>query len=421
MPSSSETPSPATSSLDSSPESTTTTLYRAAIGPINSDYYLPVFTRFETANRAGPSWNWSACLYTLNWMLFRHLWTAAFVYVAALLTTIILVFGIGRLMFHPSEMTEMGLLLTVGTLSFVLPGIFGNALFHAASRKKMAAALSGTSTLQDACTLLNKQAASRRHFVWLALVNLVLAGAAAGLYLAFSQSSTLQLAHQETAQEHAQAQGKANMASAAVSPPASAASAPVPIVIAASPLPAPKASETAPCHDCNSDTTPNQAKASAATAPPAKATSATESATAPRYTPPAVAISAPRRPAVATAPMPKDPASSKALSPTPPASAPKTSATTLEPPATRLKVSAAERAKAPRYYINVGLFAVETNAINAHAKLAQAGLPVKTQQVKTPQGPLKRVRVGPFATQSEADEAAKKISDLELDAVITVR
>jgi len=44
------------------------------IGPVNTDYCLPLFTRFEATDQPGSSWNWAANLYTLNCMAFRHLW-----------------------------------------------------------------------------------------------------------------------------------------------------------------------------------------------------------------------------------------------------------------------------------------------------------------------------------------------------------
>ncbi|HEY8908326.1 MAG TPA: sporulation protein, partial [Rhodoferax sp.] len=63
-----------TVTLDTSPSMAMTTLYGAAIGPIGSDYYLPIFERFEAVGQGTLSWNWSACLYNLNWMIFRGLW-----------------------------------------------------------------------------------------------------------------------------------------------------------------------------------------------------------------------------------------------------------------------------------------------------------------------------------------------------------
>jgi cell division septation protein DedD len=70
------------------------------------------------------------------------------------------------------------------------------------------------------------------------------------------------------------------------------------------------------------------------------------------------------------------------------------------------------------YYINVGLFAVLDNGINAHRKLESAGLPALSDSVTSRKGELTRVRVGPFATRAQADAAAKKILALKLEAVV---
>ncbi|NDP38938.1 MAG: SPOR domain-containing protein [Rhodoferax sp.] len=177
--------SPEITRLDRSPESATAALYRAAIGPINTGYYVPVFARFEAAGRAGPSWNWAASLYTLNWMIFRRLWAAAGVYVTVVLGLFLLVFGMGRLLLHGSEAVDVVLLGVCCGLSYVLPGVFGNSIFHAKSRQQMAAALSATSTLADACQRLNQQASSRQRFLRLALANLALAALAALVFVAW--------------------------------------------------------------------------------------------------------------------------------------------------------------------------------------------------------------------------------------------
>lgn len=177
--------SPDITMLDRSPENATAALYRAAIGPINSDYYVPVFARFEAVGRAGPSWNWAASLYTLNWMIFRHLWAAAGAYVTLVLGLFLLVFGMGRLLLHGSEAVDLVLMVVCCGLSYVLPGVFGNAIFHAKSRQKMAAALSATPTLADACKRLNQQASSRQRFLLLASANLALAAIAALAYVAW--------------------------------------------------------------------------------------------------------------------------------------------------------------------------------------------------------------------------------------------
>jgi DedD protein len=41
-----------------------------------------------------------------------------------------------------------------------------------------------------------------------------------------------------------------------------------------------------------------------------------------------------------------------------------------------------------------------------------------SQEIKSSKGPLTRVRVGPFETQTEADTAAEKIRALKLEAAV---
>jgi cell division septation protein DedD len=343
-------PASTATTLDRSEERATTALYRAAIGPVNADYYLPIVTRFEAANRPGLSWNWAASLYTLNWMAFRGLWRAALVYAATM-------GGVAILVFQFWDAVEVSVLLVLAVLSLVLPGVIGNALFHAESRKKMAHALSVSSTLAQACARLNRQAGSRRRFIWLALLNVALAGAAAGGYLAFSGAGTLPLAAKKTGEER-------KLAGVLVT---DLAPQPAP---AASAIPAPAAPA---------------ASSPGLTAPPALASSAP--VTVPRPVSPASAPAAPVLPETM-----------------PTASTPK--ASTTVPVATQ------------HFYINVGLFAKDTNARKAHAKLLAAGLAAFTQELNTRKGKRIRVRVGPFDRQSEADAAVEKIHALELDAVV---
>lgn len=70
------------------------------------------------------------------------------------------------------------------------------------------------------------------------------------------------------------------------------------------------------------------------------------------------------------------------------------------------------------FYINVGLFAVPSNASNAFQKLEKAGLPAYTELLETNVGKLTRVRVGGFPTKAKADAAAKQIRGLQLEAIV---
>jgi cell division protein FtsN len=77
-----------------------------------------------------------------------------------------------------------------------------------------------------------------------------------------------------------------------------------------------------------------------------------------------------------------------------------------------------DAAAGKKIYINVGLFAKESNAHNAHDKLAKAGLPAKEQQVTGTKGTFTRVRVGPYKTMAAAEKAAEKIRGQGLEAVV---
>jgi cell division septation protein DedD len=320
----------------------TSALYRAAIGPIRTDHYLRLFTRFEAADRPGIHWNWAASLCTLNWMAFRRLWGTALAYVGALVGLALLIFGIGRLVFQLSGMAQFALMLAFSILAFVVPGLFGDAAFYIHCRKKMTQALQANDQVEDACAVLQRRASTRRRMIGLALVNLVLLGALAGLYSVFTEVSTLanSALHRDT---------PGNLAIG-------------------------RATEAVP--------TPN-------TAP----------------TPLATPASAPSIPTSAPPSAPPEPAAA-ASSPTVPASAPHVP--------TRVPTKAA----ASHYVINVGLFAKDDNASNAHAKLVDAGLPSFTQVLETSKGKRTRVRVGPFETEAQAQEAVKKIHALKLDAII---
>ena len=79
--------------LDRTDGSATTALYRAALGPVHTDYYLKAFTHFDALGKTPPRWNWTAALLTLNWLLFRQLWVAALAYTGALVATALLLVG----------------------------------------------------------------------------------------------------------------------------------------------------------------------------------------------------------------------------------------------------------------------------------------------------------------------------------------
>jgi cell division septation protein DedD len=423
-------------------EDVTTTLYRAAIGPVSNNYYLPIFTRFEAVDHAGISWNTAAALSTLNWLAFRQLWGAALAYAGALVALLLLVFGIGRLVFQLSDTLVSALALGFGLAAFVLPGLFGNAVFHTECRKRMSKALVANSDVSQACAQLTRQASTRKRAIILAVANVVFAVAAVLAYLQLSALSNLTVMPQGALEAGHVAVGRAvDMAPAASTPVAT--QAPAPAITASQPASTPA---LVPASAPASAPTPVLAIASAPL--PLATASAT---TLPTIVPaPASAPQAPASTPVAPTPRTSAPAAAivssstmamvdtmKQAAPKPELSAKpvkKAKATEVEKPQKaepktkpakpEIAAKPEKNTKAPTkaadkpYFINVGLFAVAENAERAHAKLLEAQLPSTLKELSSTKGQQIRVRVGPFASKSDAQEAVKKIKALQLDAMI---
>lgn len=361
----------------------TTALNTAAIGPISLDYYLPIFSRFEASNRSGPSWNWAACLYTLNWLAFRRLRGLAWAYALTVLCCLLALFALSKLLPVFYEANEFLLWVGFGVLYFLLPGVYGNQLLYGATRKNVMHALTVSSTLKGACERLSFQAASRGRFVWLVLINMVLAISVVAVYLTFPD-----IAAAAKKALFGNVLGKQNEAldEASVQIPAAAVSAtgplnapvPVPILVASTPIPAASNSRGVTHTETESIPT-NETQADLAVL----------DAAALRY-------------------VPRHPLAVSAIASAPVDAASAGGGQTL----------AAPRQATALYYINVGLFANDWNARYAQAKLVDAGLVSFRQALVSPKGKLTRVRVGPFESQAEANAAAKKIHELKLDAVV---
>ncbi len=410
-------------------EDVTTTLYRAAIGPVNPGYYLPIFTRFEAADHAGISWNTAASLLTLNWLVFRKLWVAALAYVGILVAVALLVFGIGRLVLQFSDTLMMTLGLGFGLVGFVLPGLFGNALFHTECRKAMSKALVGNANVADARDALLHQASTRRRAIWLAAANAACLVIAMLAYLQVAALSSVTVMPQGALDAGQVTVGRAVNAAATPGTSASAAaSAPTLPIATVSSAPLPAASAPAPV----ASMAVLAASSASAPASPTVATPSTSSTNAPPVasTSPASKASAAPTPvttlkveAVASIapelevrPLPEaDQSGSKTkklqTAATPPAKPPKPAKTGAS------NTTPVEAANRP-FYINVGLFAVPENAERANAKLLEAQLPSVVKELKSTKGRQIRVRVGPLASQAAADAAAEKIRALQLDASI---
>ena len=398
-------------SLDSPSDNAMAAMSRLALGPVNTDYYLKVFERFDDTGRTTTTWNWAACLCTLNWMLFRQLWGAALVYVAAAEGLALIVFGVGRSFLHWPVGIELGVLGAFAVLAFAVPGLYGNAILYADIRKRIARALAASRTVPEACALLEKQASSRKRLQVLVLANVVLGLAALIAYLALSPSDVKPLAL-EPAVTVAQATAAAQAAS--TTHPVGA-------------LPAPEAEQTPP-----TSPTPATEATAAPVAPPAPAAASAPApvAPAPAAVAPPAAAKASTPATKASAPKPATPAASTRT----PTAAASTPAPTRREAASRPVASAKPKAPAaaassadtalptvgtaPGYYINVGLFAEEANARKTQARLLNEGLPAFRQELNNSKGRRIRVRVGPYATRAQADTAAEAIRAMALDAVV---
>ena len=410
--------------LDRTNGTSTIDLYRAALGPVRSDYYLKAFTRFDAAGKAGPSWNVVAALLTLNWMAFRKLWGAALAYVGAITFATLLLFGIGRLVLQWTDEVQWSLLGLEVLLAVVVPGLLGNGWLYAACTKRVEAALTATATIEEACALLAKQAAGHRRTGAIAAVNVALIAAAAGMVTSWPHGNAVPPLASRTDGTHAVVSGPVQIGHIA----------PAPAVAASTPAPAASATVSAPAMAASLPALTASAPQATASTPKAVA-----SAPAAVASVPVAMASAPEAPAKQEAPTEKPHKPSKAekrLAAKADAAA-KAKAKAKTTATATVKETAKETAKVPakaaakatakpetttqgqdQYLINVGLFADENNALNAYTKLKDAGLPAISQPVKSSKGPRTRVRVGPFETEAEADRAADSIRAMQLEAQV---
>jgi hypothetical protein len=398
-------PSHAATALDTTDEHSTTALYRAAIGPVNPDYYLPLFTRFEAAGRGGLSWNWSAALYTLNWLAFRRLWHAALVYGGLVVLLALSVLGIGRLIYQFSDSTQWALMGGLLALAVFLPGFAGNAVLFSVTRQRVEAALKATTTVAEACTLLARQAPSRRGLIIQMVANALALGLAGYSWSQFVGMEPLPTALPkiENASPEARNVAVGRTTDAASAPAASAplAAASAPVAAASAMQPAASAAAPAASGTWTPPTaTSAQPAASAATAPPAPAK--TTPTPAPQAAPAQATPASAAPQAAAAAPTRRNAAKRDSL-----------------PLAVEAEPATVPQGNAPRalrYSVNVGSYKDENTALNVYVKLTDARLPATRQTFVDRNGPRVVVRVGPFDTATEAEAAADTVRTLGLNA-----
>ena len=420
--------------LESPSDKAITSLYRAALGPVNTERYMPVFARLDAVGRTLTSWHWSACFFTLGWMVFRRLWGAALVYVAAAEGVALLVFGVGRPLLQWPQAVEWGVVGAFAVVGSVIPGLYAHAILHADIRKRVTSALAASANIPQACDLLAAQAVSRKRLHGVIGGHALIVAAALLAYVLFPQGlfDTPAAQPAAAAQQHASRAASWNQpeptlatasrtavtASAAASPVS--AQAPLPeedaratAVAASAPLPAEAPSSSA--------SAPSAAPAPTEPASQAMATNA-QSPDNTRSTKPAAANNE-----KAKAPPPASKATTPAKASAPAPAASKTASATKSAEPARPKPTAAAKApaedlatvgSAPGFYINVGLFADESNARKAQSRLLNEGLPAFRQTLDGAKGTRVRVRVGPYASRSQAEAAAATVKTLGLEAVV---
>ena len=393
---------------DLSSVSLTTTLYQAAIGPVGTQHYLPLFVRFEEEDRVDPGWNWAAAMCTLYWMCYRRLWLAALSYSIGIVSAALLLIGVGRLALQWSEEVQLGVLLGLGAAAFIVPGLWGDALLYKTCRKKVAWALTHSDTVEQACSKLRQRAPSRMRAASIALLQAGMLGIAVLTYLSYTQSDLLVY----ELRKNTQPQSKIPL-------PAS----PENTLTKASPLesaPAetvPSSTEKMTADTSNtlanavSDTTPNTPPSEAdVTLTPGSA----DASEIPHIGEPHLKLT-------------QVPSTSPAFTAASATASIEAQAPTISSEvsvqqsvaASTTKKSAPHKTQDPTlFYINVGLFVESRNALQTYNKLRHAKLPARQQEVHTSKGKRTRVQVGPFRNEAQAKKAAARIQSLGFDAVL---
>lgn len=363
----------------SAPPNVSVDLYKAVIGQKNQATYLRHFAQFDAKGKTGPTWHWAAFLSALNWMIFRSMWGAALLYAAFMLAALLGLFGIGKLAYDFSDTTAQMLFAGFVLLTSVLGGLYAHAAYYRFCKKKIVDTVGLSSSIQDARKRLRDEASTNRRLYGLMVLNAALIGLAAWGF------SLIQL------------QGSAVRNSSALLEPAT-------LPVGDSPAPAATA-----------------ASAPVSTPEPESAVAPTPAITpsAPASTPQEAALPNPTAASEAT-PSPISQAKPLAEPPQPKETKVTPGAKPAAKPASRPASSpvAAPSSVDTRYFVQVGVFAVEDNALTLQEKLEAAGFRVHTLGMKTPKGVLIQVRVGPFDSKADADASAAQLKAMDLPTYI---
>lgn len=407
-------------------------LYRLSVGPLNAAYYQQQFSRFETLGKAVPSWNHGAAFFTLAWLVLRKLWRPAGIY-AGVVLALILLWALGLHARVPVAIEAAGCLFTLGLLC-VVPGFLANGWYYQQVRSQTLSTLTAASSIAQARAKLGHGAPNKARLYRVAAVQAL--GSVALAALVYSQwdhasrsapsspapSGPPDLVIPQVSSLYSPAPSAPWMEPVlpqAVATPVStsmADKAALPEALpAVPPATLPEARTVAPPE-------PDTLAAPLAAAPSAAATASATAASA--------AASAPPIPAVVPAPSsaPPPPAATSKTAPKQPA--PPTAPLPAQKPTTKAAASsktkaAAEPAPAPpgrlipgKYYLNAGVYAQSANVDRAAKQLQALKLNPLRQTISSSKGDLTRLRIGPFDTRKQAEQAAAKAKKLRMDTTV---
>ena len=403
-------------------------LYRLRVGPLNAAYYQQQFSRFETLGKAVPSWNHGAAFFTLAWLVLRKLWRPAGIYAAVLLALVLLwAFGLHARVPMP---VEAAICLFTLLLLCAVPGFLANGWYYQQVRSQTLSTLTAASSIGQARAKLGQGVASKERLYMVAAVQAVVGAALAALLYSqwghasadipssAPQSGPPDLVIPEVSSLYQPASEAPLMEPALPEAVLTPVGAPA-LDHAATPEPSVPEVPEAPAvmSPANDALTAPLVAASTAAATASAITSSAPQPPAETAPPP----TAPQTPA--TAPASKKTASKQAAPHNAPAVTAKTSST--KPASTKTKtVAEPAPAAAPgrlipgKYYLNAGVYAEAANVNRSVKQLQALKLPTLRQTVSSSKGDLTRLRIGPFDTRKQAEQAAAKAKKLRIDATV---
>lgn len=428
-------------------------LYRLSVGPVRAAYYQQQFQRFEALGKTIPTWNSAAAFFTLAWLILRKLWRPAGIY-AAVLAALAAAWWLGLHGRVPVAI-EAALCLLAALLLCVVPGFMANALYYQHVRQQTLKTLTEASSMAQARAILAAQAPTKERMHTTAAVQALVA-LGIGAWLLSQWSSTA------PAPSVPQVSGPPQLVIPSVeslrgtAPQALTPEQPLPTEVPATPpdaapsvpLDSTPAAEPAPSIQPAPEALHTPAAADAAIA--AAGTGAADRVVQPTIAaahhadelsivnlaqsmPAAVAAShaAAQRPPAKSAPAATPKAAAQPIPAKLPASAAKTKTTPAkknpaEPVSNRKQTStptpvtqrAANSLVAGKYYLNAGVFAQASNVDSAVQRLQAAKLNSIRHTVHSNKGTMTRLRIGPFDTRQQAEQAALKAKKLRIETSV---